>query len=148
VSNKSPPPAAPPPRSPMMQAVVTMITFVIGGPLFGGIVAYGVLALYWSFAGGLTDAAMRFYAAMYETMWVTYFIGLAPAAIVGAIVAYADLRFGGTPFILAAALGVAAGLLWILVAGDALDNLLRATVLIVCLSATLVCWHMRLQEDD
>lgn len=148
MSDRGLPPVVTPPRSPLMQAVNTIVTFVIGGPLFGGIVAYAVLALYWCFTGDLTDASMRFYEAMYETMWAAYLLGLVPAAILGVIIAFVDERYGSTSFILAAALGLVAGLLWVLIAGAALDDLLRATVMIVCLAATLVCWHMRTQEDD
>jgi hypothetical protein len=148
VSNRGLPPVVTPPRSPLMQAVNTIISFVVGGPLFGGVVAYGVLAIYWNFTGGLPPVAMRFYDVMFENMWSVYLAGLVPAVVLGLLVALVDDRFGGTPFILAAAFGLAVGLLWVLLAGDALDDLLRATVVIVCLSSTLVCWHMRLQEDD
>jgi hypothetical protein len=121
-------------------AIGKVLVFVLLGPLIGGIVTIVGLVAFGMDLAKPGDAGMVIAAMMLYGLWMAYPIGALPAAIVGAVIGLADVFWRETTFSFAVLLGLATGVGWALLFGEAEQELLRILVLVSCLVATVLCW--------
>jgi hypothetical protein len=138
-------PAEAAPRDPgvagkILIAIGKVLVFVLLGPLVGGIVTIVGLVAFGMDLAKPGDAGMVIAAMMLYGLWMAYPIGALPAAIVGAVIGFADVFWRETTFSFAVLLGLATGVGWALLFGEAEQELLRILVLASCLVATVLCW--------
>lgn len=124
----------------ILTAIGKVLVFVLLGPLIGGIVTIVGLVAFGMDIGTPGDAGMVIAAMMLYGLWMAYPIGALPAVIVGAVIAFSDAFWRETTLSFAAMLGLAAGVGWALLFGEAEQELLRILVLVSCLVATVLCW--------
>ncbi len=124
----------------ILTAIGKVLVFVVLGPLIGGIVTIVGLVAFGMDLAKPGDAGMVIAAMMLYGLWMAYPIGALPAVIVGAIIAFSDAFWRETTFSFAVMLGLATGVGWALVFGEAEQELLRILVLVSCLVATVLCW--------
>ena len=124
----------------ILMAIGKVLVFVLLGPLLGGIVTIVGLVAFGMDLAKPGDAGMVIAAMMLYGLWMAYPIGALPAAIVGAVIGFADVFWRETTFSFAVLLGLATGVGWALLFGEAEQELLRILVLVSCLVATVLCW--------
>jgi hypothetical protein len=124
----------------ILTAIGKVLVFVLLGPLIGGIVTIVGLVAFGMDLDKPGDAGMVIAAMMLYGLWMAYPIGALPAVIVGAVIAFSDAFWRETTFSFAVMLGLAAGVGWALMFGEAEQEVLRILVLVSCLIATVLCW--------
>lgn len=144
-------PAAPPSReyglgAKLWNFFVVVLIFVLVGPPVGAIVFLGMLAV-WIAKGSDPGAIGSVFAflTLYGIIF-SWFIGGLPAALTGLAFATWQTFAGPVRWTAAALVGLAAGLLVALAAGDIARDIgdppMLPLYLVTCLAATMACWLM------
>jgi hypothetical protein len=144
-------PAAPPAReygflAKLWNAFVVVLIFVLVGPPVGAIVFLGMLAVW--LAKGSDPAAIGSVFAFLTLYGVifSWFIGGLPAALTGLAFAFWQTFVGHVRWAAAALIGLAAGFLVALAAGDIARDIgdppMLPLYLVTCFAATMTCWLM------
>jgi hypothetical protein len=124
--------------------IVTLVIFALVGPIIGGLVTIAGLTLFGMNIWQPGDAMIVVATMMIYGLWIAYPLGIIPALVVGAVIAVKDI-YGGTPFGLAAVVGLIAGLIWSRVVGNDSDwgqTFFTPVLIAASLIATIVCWRL------
>jgi hypothetical protein len=144
-------PAAPPARqygfgAKLWNFILVVLIFVLVGPPVGAIVFLGMLAVW---IGKSSDpgaiGAVFAFLTLYGVIF-SWFIGGLPAALTGLAFATWQTFVGHVRWTGAALVGLAAGLMVTLAAGDIARDIgdppMLPLYLLTCLAATMACWLM------
>ncbi|MCB1489218.1 MAG: hypothetical protein KDJ88_17400 [Bauldia sp.] len=131
-------------RSPLARAILTVVVFACLGPLIGGLIAIVGVVI---FGFEMTDPHMITATAgpmILYGLWLAYPTGLVPAIVAGAIVAAVDYSKPRVNALMAAAIGLAIGIVWLGLGGHRPEGDLAGNLIMIgCVVATVCCWWLR-----
>ncbi len=128
----------------LWNVIVILLIFLLVGPPVGAIVFLGMLAVWIGKSSdpgavGSVFAFLTLYGILFS-----WFIGGLPALLTGLVFALWQTFVGRASWGMAALVGVGAGLMLVLVAGDMARDIgdppMLPLYLVTCFAATMVCW--------
>lgn len=120
--------------------LLTLLIFVLLGPLVGGIVTIFGIAIGLFATAPVGDIAAIAMAMIIYGLWAAYPLGVIPAALVGLVIAIRDL-YGGTGWWFAFVVGTVAGLVFLYSAGEGREGIaVPVSFFAASLIATLACF--------
>ena len=124
-----------------------MLLFALVGPLAGGLVFIALLAVWMGQGSDAAGIAALFAFMTIYGLFLSWFIGAAPAVLTGLAFAFWQTFVGRVPWPMAALVGLAAGFVLTVAGGEAFvpgpgDPPMLPLNLLTCLVATMVCWTL------